>query len=269
MDLEDSNSVDDMDLEDSNSVDDMDFDQLQNQLAFSSGAKSAKKRRKPKSKPQPTERTPTATSASGGALKALEAAKKLRNQQAPAIWFDSWGNDLRDNDLKGTIDDKAEQGIADGKHYGKVLYAKICSNPSDTTAQCSPSNQSLIEVQYKVCIDIPIESYKAAGANVSTNRWIPTFFGELSKKQNWTVWKKPAAPSQLLDGDIVAAANPDHQHAGMVDTGIVDSVINLPGPTSARKFYAFNPSGKNDMVSVPRILFESFLSIDWIARLNK
>ena len=86
---------------------------------------------------------------------------------------------------------------------------------------------------------------------------------------NWTVWKKPAQPDSFLDGDIVAADNAEHQHAGMIDTGIVNSVINLPGPTSARKFHLFNPSGKNDMITVPRMVFEGYLGIEWVARLNK
>lgn len=252
----------------SDSVDDMDLDQSQDQFASTQAAKSAKSR-KTKPTPPPVDRIPTATSPSAGALKALEAARKLHDQQDPAIWFDSWGNDLRDNNLNGTIDEKAEQGIADGRHYGKAFDAKICSSPSDTTDHCPLSGQTMIKVQYKVCIDIPIESYKSAGANIPTSRWIPTFFGELRSKPNWTVWKKPAAPPQLLDGDIVAADNADHQHAGVADTGLIDFVINLPGPTSSRKFHLFNPSGKNDMVSVPRILFESYLSIDWVAGLNK
>ena len=218
---------------------------------------------------QATERVPTATSPSDGATKALEAAKKMAGQDDPAIWFDSWGNDLRDNNLNGSVDDKAEQGISDGAHYGKTFDAKVCKSPSDQTDVCPASDQSPIKVQYKVCIDVPIESYQAAKANVSSSRWIPTFFSEMKAKPNWTVWKTPAAPSALLDGDIVAADNAQHGHAGIVDTGLIDWVINLPGPTASRKFGLFKPSGKNDMVSVPRILFESFLSIDWVARLNK
>jgi len=193
----------------------------------------------------------------------------MHDQQDPAIWFDSWGNDLRDNNMNGAIDEKAEQGISDGVHYGKTFSAKVCKDPSDTIDHCPPKDQKTIKVQYKVCIDIPIESYRAAGANISTSRWIPTFFSEMRKKPNWTVWKKPAAPPQLLDGDIVAADNAEHGHAGIVDTGLINNVINLPGPTSSRKFHLFNPSGTNDMVSVPRLLFESYLSIDWVARLNK
>jgi hypothetical protein len=242
-------------------------DAAQEYVPSSEGAKSKKPKKKPA--PKTPDQIPTATSPSDGALKALAAAKRLHDQQDPAIWFDSWGNDLRDNNLNGAIDDKTEQHLPDGSHHARTHKAKICSNSSDTTDTCSPSDQSVINVQYKVCIDIPIESYKAAGANVSTSRWIPTFFAELRAKPNWTVWKGPSAPVALLDGDIVAASNPDHQHAGIVDTGLFNSVINLPGPSAARKFLVFKPSGKNDMVSVPRVLFESFLGIDWIARLNK
>lgn len=234
----------------------------------SHGAKSPKAR-PPQPVPHPAERIPTATSASDGALKAISHAKSMHDQQDPALWFDSWGNDLRDNNMNGAIDEKAEQGISDGVHYGKTFSAKVCKDPSDTIDHCPPKDQKTIKVQYKVCIDIPIESYRAAGANISTSRWIPTFFSEMSKKPNWTVWKKPAAPPQLLDGDIVAADNAEHGHAGIVDTGLINNVINLPGPTSSRKFHLFNPSGTNDMVSVPRLLFESYLSIDWVARLNK
>ena len=82
----------------------------------------------------------------------------------------------------------------------------------------------------------------------------------------WQVWDHGRRPSTLLDGDIVAASNPDHQHAGIVSTGIVDSVINLPGPTSARKYGMFEPSGLNDVRSVPRVLFEAVLGIDFFAR---
>jgi hypothetical protein len=232
-------------------------------------------RKNNKEKPKPTEpkqeETPEATSPSAGASKAIAHAQKQKGQTAPAIWFDSWGNDLRDNNLNGKVDDKTEQGLSDGTHYGKDFDAMICKTPSDTTDKCPPKDQSKIKVNYKVCIDIPIEAYKAAGASIPTTRWIPTFFGQLRKNPDWTVWKKPARPSHFLEGDIVAAANAAHQHAGIVEKGFlgIDWVINLPGPTAARKYGVFTPSGKNDMVSVPGTLFESFLGIDWIARPKK
>ena len=46
----------------------------------------------------------------------------------------------------------------------------------------------------------------------------------------------------------------------------VGSVINLRGPSAARRYGMFRPSGLNDMVSVPRMLFEAVLHIDFFAR---
>lgn len=207
---------------------------------------------------------------SKGALKAVDHAEKMLTQNSPAIWFDSWGNDLRDNDLNGKIDVGKERGLNDGSHYNKSYKAKICKDPGQTTDTCPAKDQSNIDVSYKVCIDIPIEAYRAAGVSIPTSRWIPTFFGELSKKPDWTVWKKPARPAKLLAGDIVAAANAKHQHAGIMVSGLLfDNVINLPGPTASRKFGYFKPSGTNDLLSVARVLFEAYLQIDWVARPKK
>jgi hypothetical protein len=218
-----------------------------------------------------------ATEPSAGALKAVAHAQKLHDQRSPAIWFDDWGHDQRDNNLNGQIDEDAEKvkdgkEVEDGDHYKKKypkgFPAKVCKNASDTTASCPTADQSTIQVDYKVCIDIPIESYNAAGLKIPSSRWIPTFFGSLRSNKNWTVWKAPAQPKHFLAGDIVAAANAKHQHAGIVERGFlgVPIVINLPGPSASRKYGVFKPSGLNDLVSVPKVLFESFLGIDWIAR---
>ena len=215
------------------------------------------------------------TSPSRRALQALANAQNLANQQNPAIWFDSWGNDLRDNNLNGAIDDATEQGISDGIHYKKPFKGYVCGDASVTTDKCGTS-KSLIDVQYKVCIDVPIESYGAVpGTNVSTNRNVSGFFAELKTKPNWRVsgGRRNSAgsslPSPLLDGDIVAEdVNSTTGHAGMIVTGaLADSVINLPGPTSQRTYRVFTPSGKNDMMTVPKVAFELVKGIDWVARL--
>lgn len=119
-------------------------DASQEYVASSQRAKSTKPKVKPAPKPQ--DHIPTATSPSEGALKALAAAKRFHDQQDPAIWFDSWGNDLRDNNLNGAIDDKTEQHLPDGSHHAKTHKAKICSSPSDPIDTCSPSDQSVIDV---------------------------------------------------------------------------------------------------------------------------
>lgn len=202
-----------------------------------------------------------------GALAALSHARAMKSQTSPAIWFDSWGNDLRDNNLNGVIDDRTEQGLADGVHHGRTYHANVCALPGLTTDGCPSVLTSGIDVAYKVCIDVPIESYVAASVPVSRSRWIPTFFGELKRMPGWRVWDHGARPATLLDGDIVAASNPVHQHAGIVSTGLVyDGVINLPGPTSARRYGMYSPSGLNDMVEVPRALFEAVLGIEYFAR---
>ena len=82
----------------------------------------------------------------------------------------------------------------------------------------------------------------------------------------WRVWTGGRQPPTLLDGDIVAASNAAHQHAGIVEEGMMNWVINLPGPTSHRRYGFYDQNGLNDIVSVPRSLFEAVLGIDYVAR---
>jgi len=206
---------------------------------------------------------------SAGAIAALAAANEMMKQVTPAIWFDSWSNDRRDNDLDGVIDGPSEKGAntADGAHYGRIYKARVAPIGVASIDTFPDGVLRTINVTYKVCIDIPIEAYKAAKIPISHSRWIPTFFSELKHKKGWRVWDHGRRPPSLMDGDVVAASNPNHQHAGIVSTGVAyDSVINLPGPTAARRYGMFRPSGVNDMVSVPRMLFEAVLHIDFFAR---
>jgi hypothetical protein len=117
-----------------------------------------------------------------------------------------------------------------------------------------------------MCIDIPIESYIAASVPITKIRWIPTFFANLKHMKDWKVWEGAGNLPKLMDGDIVAACNSQHQHAGIVETGLFDGVINIPGPTSSRRYGLHRPSGLNDICSVPRVLFEGILGIDRVAR---
>ena len=201
-----------------------------------------------------------------GAIAAVKAARTLMMRTSPALWFDSWGNDLRDNNRNGAVDDRSEQGLADGSHHGRIFTAQVCRVPYMTIDACPNSQKRDVNVEYKVCIDIPIESYRAAGVSISTSRWIPTFFSNLAHMPGWRVWSHGRRPAILLSGDIVAASNADHQHAGIVDSGLINWVINLPGPTSHRKYGLYDPNELNDMVAVPRLLFEAVLGIDYVAR---
>ena len=204
-----------------------------------------------------------------GAARALAHAKLMLAQTDPAIWFDSWNNDGRDNDMDGRIDDPREQAFArnDGRHYARPHKARVGPVDRMGTGMFPEWALTTINVTYKVCIDIPIESYKAARVPISSARWIPTFFKELKHIGAWRVWDGGGPPDFLVDGDVIAANNTEHQHAGIVETGMIyDSIINLPGPTSRQHFLAFYPSGRNDMTSVPRTLFEKYAGIDLYAR---
>lgn len=236
-------------------------------LQSSTGPAEVARQRRHASAHRSRREEPESTMPTREALKAVAHAEKLQSQRNPAIWFDSWGNDQRDNNRDGTIDDRGEQGLDDGTHYKRAYQANVCPLGILPTSACPTWTQSTVDVSYKVCIDIPIESYQAAGVRMPTTRRIPSFFGALRHKPGWRVWDHGHRPSTLLDGDIVAARNERHQHAGIVSTGrIFDGIINLPGPTSSRHYGVFRPSGLNDIVSVPRALFESFLGIDLFAR---
>ena len=204
-----------------------------------------------------------------GALRALAAAQALSEQRDPGIWFDGWYNDPRDNNLNGLSDDATEKGPknADGTHKAGTHKAKIAYVPTLTTELVPDFMCETINVIYRVCIDIPIAAYTTAKIPVSKTRWIPTFFAELKHISGWKVWDGGAKPDTLMDGDIIAAKNSAHQHAGIVETGWAwDSVINLPGPSSAQKYGVYYPSYWNDIKSVPRSAFEALIGIDLYAR---
>ena len=118
------------------------------------------------------------STASAGALAALAAAARMLRQTDPAIWFDSWYNDSRDNELDGTIDGATEKGASnsDGSHYGKVYSARVGPVAIASIDMVPASLLRTVNVAYKVCIDVPIESYRAAHVPISHNRWIPAFF---------------------------------------------------------------------------------------------
>ncbi len=90
----------------------------------------------------------------------------MLNQTSPAIWFDSWNNDLRDNDLKNGMDDQDPMERAlkdrDGLHYAGTHSALVAPFGRMSTDGMPAWSLKTISVTYKVCTDIPIESYVAA-----------------------------------------------------------------------------------------------------------
>jgi hypothetical protein len=215
--------------------------------------------------------------ASRGALAALAHAKAMKDQTDPAIWFDSWDNDLRDNDMDGRIDadDRGELRFAgaDGQHYTGTYQARVAPYGLGRVSTRHVPDWMLhtIRVTYKVCVDIPIESYRAARVPMPAcpKRQVGELFAGLKARAaaGWRVWEG-TPPDELLDGDIVAANHVKHPHSGIVEIGTTGAwVINLPGPSSAQLVpLAYAPSGGNDMVSVPFVLFNQIKPVDLVAR---
>ncbi len=207
--------------------------------------------------------------------RALAAVRHAESMKSENIWFDSWGNDLRDNDLDGVIDERGERG-PDGRHYhnGRRPYrARICTDPDERIDECPQSEQEEIQVYYKVCIDIPLESYRAAGIPVPGSRWIPNLTGWFESERlrgRWQVWRAPDHPSSLLPGDFISVEGQEHQHSGIVGTGYVwgvfGSVINLPGPTGMRRVGFYEPSDPHDVIEIPIFVWRFLLGFNFVAR---
>ena len=115
---------------------------------------------------------------------------------------------------------------ADGWRARSAGCSKQSTCRSQSIDMVPSGTLKTVDVTYKVCIDIPIESYRAAHIQISHNRWIPAFFNEMKHRPGWRVWDGGKRPPSLM----------------------------------------FRPSGLNDMVSVSRVLFEAVLRIDFFAR---
>ena len=204
-----------------------------------------------------------------GALRALKAAEEMMAQTDPGIWFDSWHNDLRDNDFDGKTDEGVELMTkeSDGLHNKRTYAAKVSVDPTFPTAHQPEFLLLSINVIYRVCIDVPIEAYTTAKVPIPTIRRIPDFFKQLKAMPGWKVWDGGAKPERLMDGDIIAANRQAQHHAGILQTGWAwDSIINLPGPTAQIKYGFYRPSGRNDIRNVAFSIFEAFKGIDVYAR---
>jgi len=208
---------------------------------------------------------------SSRALAAVSYAKSLTQEN---IWFDSWGNDLRDNDLDGVVDNRGERG-PDGSHYhngSRPYRARICTDPDEHVNECEASEQRDVNVYYKVCIDIPLESYRSAGIAVPNNRWIPSltrWFENRQRSGQWQGWRAPNFPSTLLPGDYISVEGKEHQHSGIVGTGymgLLGSVIHLPGPTAMRRYHLYAPSDLHDVIEMPIAFWKLLLGFNFIAR---
>ena len=203
---------------------------------------------------------------------ALSAVVHAYSMMTENIWFDSWGNDLRDNDLDGTVDNSSERGLPDGIHYhgGTRPYsANICPLQFLRTDQCPGFMQNSINIYYKVCIDVPKESYSSAGISMPSTRSIAAIIPWFRGNSKFQTWTKPSLPNVMIPGDFIAAQSGGHSHSGLVPSfGLPKpwfvSAIHLPGPTSRRSLggqFTYWPSCANDVFRTPWPF-----NIDFVAR---
>jgi hypothetical protein len=205
-------------------------------------------------------------------MTAMSAVTHACSLMGENIWFDSWGNDLRDNDNDGKVDDSSEKGLYDGIHYhhGTVTYkAKVCPIKFLRTDQCPGWMQKNIDVYYKVCIDVPKESYSAAGISMPSTRRIRDIIPWFRRSSSFQTWTKPTLPTIMVPGDFIAVQSGGHSHSGIAATfgaptpWLVDA-IHLPGPTSRRSLggqLTYWPSSDNDVFRTPWPF-----DIDFVAR---
>lgn len=182
------------------------------------------------------------------------------------ILFDSWGNDLRDNDNDGVVDEEDErmedgEWIEDGSHYAGTYpsfgvvagtytglgwnYDQSLTVPSSATISGSFS--------YRVCADVVSQAYADAGlmSHMRSTRRILNEF-----RDRGTVWRESEGfPAEYLPGDFVCTLGRHGGHSGIVvsrsATGSAPTVIELPGPSTQVDAGTYDPASTNDVREGP------------------
>lgn len=205
--------------------------------------------------------------ASGGPSPASEAEAAVRHAQAHRsvgnILFDSWGNDVRDNDNDGRVDSGSrETGTYDGQHYsgnytnfGVVAGTYVRGWADDQGVVHGrvivPTTRTITgSFKYRVCADIVSQAYADAGLMNhmrSTGEIISRF------RRIGTVWhNRSTFPSEYLPGDFVGTYAAGHGgHSGIVttrsSTSSAPTVIELPGPSTQADAGTYDPASTNDV----------------------
>ena len=220
-------------------------------------------------------RAPSATvrrQGAGAATPAPEAEAAVRHARATLsagnILFDSWGNDVRDNDNDGVVDtDRGESNSWDGQHYSGTytnfgLVAGVYRRgwPDPVTGVVSgtvsvPTTRTITGTfRYRVCADVVSQAYADAGL-MSHMRATSQIIGRF--RRIGTVWHdRTTFPSEYLPGDFVATYSAGHGgHSGIVTTGgptsSAPTVIELPGPSTQADAGTYDPASTNDVKEQP------------------
>jgi len=211
--------------------------------------------------------------ASGHPGPAPEAEAAVRHakaiQSAGNILFDSWYNDVRDNDNDGIVDGPSERQ-PDGSHYHQTHHHEfgvVAGNylrgwPDQHNVSHShvivPATRTIHAThgafKYRVCADVVSQAYADAGLMNhmrSTAEIIDRF------RRIGTVWHgRSTFPPEYLPGDFVGTYRPrEGGHSGIVTkrspTSSAPTVIELPGPSTQADAGTYDPVSTNDVREEP------------------
>ncbi len=197
------------------------------------------------------------------AERAVEAAERMWHEGG--VLFDSWGNDFRDNDLDGLVDEADEQ-TPDGAHWGRE-YDRFALEPHAAWGGWSYPQlgypRRYVEVResravegrfrYAVCADVVSEAYRAAGVMEHQDATAGILRAFRRKGYVWT--RSEGYPPAYLPGDFIATWAPGGGHSGIVvETSPTEGgarppiVVELPGPSSQISDQTYDPGSGSDIV---------------------
>ena len=189
------------------------------------------------------------------ATKAVE--KALAIQKAGMILFDSWGNDVRDNNNDGVADDQKEKQPDDGAHFNETFasFSVVAGTYNQLGWQHNKSltitKNTTVQgpFKYRVCADVVSRAYHEAGV-MSTVRSTAVILQNFREKG--FVWKKSEGfPSEFLPGDFICSLGHGGGHSGIVTTRAATStvpiVFELPGPSTKVDLGTYDPTSSNDV----------------------
>lgn len=197
------------------------------------------------------------------ARRAVEAAERMF--ASGNVLFDSWGNDMRDNDSDGLVDEPDEHtvdgahaarrfggfGVRRGRYRGGWNYPAL--GYPRRTVEVARDQQIRANVRYAVCADVVSDAYRAAGVMEhldSTGAILREF------RRRGYVWRRSDGyPPTYLPGDFICTWAPGGGHSGIVvETGPTDGgatepvVVELPGPSSQVSDQTYDPTSTSDIV---------------------
>jgi hypothetical protein len=187
---------------------------------------------------------------------AAAATHALAIQRRGNILFDSWSNDVRDNDNDGIADGSSEQ-VGDAIHSHRV-YTRFAVIAGTYPGLGWNRNRTLVihttrtltgSFHYCVCADVVSQAY--ASAHVMARARSTAVILRTIRAKGY-VWRRSEEyPSEYLPGDFICTLGHGGGHSGIVvrrsPTTAVPTVVELPGPSTMVDLGAYDPASTNDV----------------------